>query len=189
MSQSLFDYTGQHDATGGASIAAKIDCSEASQRLRCVVISPSVTVTPGVVRNRSPWYRPHQISSLPRENRIKQSIDLAPPPRVSTQSICVYQPIWLPIFCCLQTGILFFSSLLFSSFLLPHLFGDPSAYLPYHAAKPSIYAPICLSNYILASICLTISLSTHSPVNHAACLGCRRFQLFIWVRLCLTSSD
>lgn len=39
---------------GGASTAAKIDCTDASQRLRRVAISPSVTVTPGVVRNRSP---------------------------------------------------------------------------------------------------------------------------------------
>lgn len=39
---------------GGASAAAKIDCTDASQRLRRVAISPSVTVTLGVVRNRSP---------------------------------------------------------------------------------------------------------------------------------------
>lgn len=129
----------------------------------------------------------HIKSLVCQANRIKQSIDLAPPPCVSTQSICVYQAIWLPIFSCLQADILFFS-LFFSSFLLPHLFGDPSAYLPYHAAKPSIYAPICLSNYILASICLTISLSTHSPVNHVACLGCCRFQLLVRLMLSLTSS-
>lgn len=113
----------------------------------------------------------HIKSPVCQANRIKQSIDLAPPPRISTQSICVYQAIWLPIFCCPQAGVPFFSPILFSTFLLPHLFGDPSAYLPYHVAKPSIYAPICLSNYILASICLTIWLFTHSPVNHVVCLG------------------
>lgn len=37
-----------------------------------------------------------------------------------------------------------------------YLFSDPSAYLPYHAAKPSIYTSICLSNNMVLSICLTI---------------------------------
>lgn len=53
-----------------------------------------------------------------RANRIKQSIDRAPPPRVSDQSICVYQPIGLHIFCCLQAAAPSSSSLLFSSLLV-----------------------------------------------------------------------
>lgn len=134
--------------------------------------------------NSHVWHHQKQISLIPAISNLhfakqiekKQSIDRAPPPCISTQSICVYHAIWLPIVCCPQAGFLFFSPLLFPSFLLPHSFGDPSAYLPYHAAKPSIYAPICLSNYILAFICLTISLFTHSPANHVACSACCGYQ-------------
>jgi len=47
-----------------------------------------------------------------------------------------------------------------------YLFGYPSGYLPYHAAKPSIYTSICLSKNIVVYICL-FSVYTHPTVNRS----------------------
>ncbi len=67
---------------------------------------------------------------------------------ISTLSICVYLSVWFP------HDSFFFATTPAIFFL--YLFSYPSVYLPYHAAKPSIYASICLSNNIVVSICLTI---------------------------------
>ena len=120
-------------------------------------------------------------------NKIKQSIDRAPPlPGYQGDPSVFIGLSDAPIFRC--SGERAFSSFLSFSHLRPfpflYFFGDPSACLPYHAAKPSIYARICLSNYISASICLTISRLSALP----ACQSDPRLpwqrQIPGWHRLC-----
>lgn len=85
-------------------------------------------------------------SRFGQTNTMKPSIL----PRINMVHLCLSRYLAFPSsqrLLCPQPGI----------FVL-YLFGGPSVYLLYHAAKSSIYAPICLSNYISASICLTLSI-------------------------------
>lgn len=129
------------------------------QRLRCVTIRPSVTVTPGIAANRSRTYQPHQISSLPnKQNKAIRSI--SPP------SIWVYQPIGLPIFCCLWAGlyVLTPSTVGSSSSFRPRLFANPSAYLPYRVAKAAHSR-----SHLSVKLCLGLHLSNYLTVGSSAC--------------------
>lgn len=83
------------------------------------------------------WFIQNTIT-FERSNRIEESIDL-----------CHINTIHLFI---LLSG----SPIIEPAIFFLYLFSYPSVYLPYHAAKLSIYASICLSNNIVVSICLTL---------------------------------
>lgn len=97
------------------------------------------------------WFIQNTIT-FERRNRIEESIDLC---HINTIHLCLsyylVPPSWKVFFPATTPAIFFL-----------YLFSYPSVYLPYHTAKPSIYASICLSDNILVSICPTI-FSVYSP--------------------------
>lgn len=105
-------------------------------------------------------------SPVCQANRITQSIDLAPPPRVSTQSICVHQTIWLSIFCCLQAGILLFSSFIF--FLPPPTFVLWSISLFTLSCCQTIH----LRSHLSVKLYLSFHLSNYLSVYSFTCQSC-----------------